>query len=145
MAEHTPERCSFHAILSSQCGVDSMDKEARKSILLLECARDISSHKAKHSFSGAETEVELILARAAIFTLPQNIESWTICPGHRASLGVRWRRSSTKCSVPLSLSRHNEAVGKRPKAERGLSKDASQLVLRETGIFIATGTGKYTA
>ncbi|KAL9957001.1 hypothetical protein ACROYT_G038578 [Oculina patagonica] len=52
-----------------------------------------------------------------------------------------WKRSSTKCAIPVSLSRHNTTTSKKPKAERGLSKLGSQFVMKETGIrFLPVGT-----
>ena len=59
-----------------------------------------------------------------------------------ASLGVSWKRSSPKCSIPVSLSKHNATFAKKPKAERGLSKYGSQIVLKETGIFLPVGAGQ---
>ena len=109
---------------------------------LLTCNRDISRHKSSFPINGVENEVELLLARASIYAPPRNVETWTICPQHRASLGVSWKRPSTKCSIPVSLSKHDIAVGKKPKAERGLSKLGSQFVLKETGIFLPVGAGE---
>ena len=94
------------------------------------------------SIIGIENEAELLLARASIFALPRNVEKWIICPQHRASLGVSWKRSSPKCSIPVSLSKHNETFAKKPNAERGLSKSGSQVVLKETGIFLPVGAGQ---
>ena len=94
------------------------------------------------SIFGIENEAELLLARASIFALPRNVEKWIICPQHRASLGVSWKRSSPKCSIPVSLSKHNETFTKKPNAERGLSKSGSQVVLKETGIFLPVGAGQ---
>ena len=87
---------------------DSKDRtKSVEIVLLLACHRDISGHKSAFSIIGIEDEVELLLVRATIFAPPRNKENWTICPQHRASLGARWKRSSSKCSMPVSLSRQN--------------------------------------
>lgn len=135
--------CSFLAIVGGHCGFDAKDRTRSVELVsLLSCNRDISRHKSAFSIIGIESEVELLLARASIFAPPRNVENWTICPQHRASLGVSWKRSSDKCSIPVNLSKHNITSGKKPKAERGLSKSGSHIVLKETGIFIPVGAGE---
>ena len=87
--------CSFLAIVAVQCGYDSKDRTKSVEIVsLLTCQRDISGHKSAFSFIGIEDEIELLLARATIFAPPRNIEHWTICSQHRASIGVSWKRST---------------------------------------------------
>ena len=68
-----------------------------------------------------ELEINLILARASVFTAP-GILRMTICPPHRSSLGIGWQRGSYRCRVPEILSSH--AHGKLCKADRGI-KDHS--------------------
>ena len=66
-----------------------------------------------------------------------------ICPAHRGALGIGWRRSANeRCRIPVILSRHSDDVLKKPRAERGLSKADSQLVLKESGIFLPVGSGE---
>ena len=66
-----------------------------------------------------------------------------ICPAHRGVLGIGWRRSANeRCRIPVILSRHSDDVLKKPRAERGLSKADSQLVLKESGIFLPVGSGE---
>ena len=137
--------CSFFTTVGGRCGFDSKDRTKSVEIVpLLSCNADISRHKSAFSITRIENEVELLLARASIFVLLQNVESWTICPQHCASLGVSWSRSSAKCSVPVNLSKHDTHVtsSKKPKAERGLSKSGSQIILKETGIFLPVGAGE---
>jgi len=134
--------CTFHDVVGTDCGSDSKDRSNSTTLLpLTECVRDISSHKSQFAFHGLDTEIELILARCGIFEPPANIVSWVICSKHRATLGVSWKRASRKCCVPGILSKHSPRVAKRPVAERGLSKDGSILVYKETGIFLPVGTG----
>ena len=128
--------CSFLAIVGGHCGYDSKDRTKSVEIVpLLTCHRDISGHKSAFSILGIKDEVELLLARATIFVPPRNIENWTICSQHRASISVSWKRSSTKCAIPVSLSRHNTTTSKKRKAERGLSKLGSKFVMKETESF----------
>ena len=137
------DACSFLAIVGGHCGFDTKDRSRSVNLVpLLTCNRDISRHKSFFAITGVENEVELLLARASIYPPPRNVETWTICPQHRASLGVSWSRASTKCSIPVSLSKHDIAISKKPKAERGLSQSGSQFVLKETGIFLPVGAGE---
>ncbi|CAH3140230.1 unnamed protein product [Porites lobata] len=62
----------------------------------------------------------------------------TICPLHRASLGIGWRRSKRVCSVPGKLSGHSEESKK--NAERGCSLAQSKYILEATGEFIPVGS-----
>ena len=67
--------CSFLAIVGDHCGHDSKDRSKSEDCLpILSCDRDISSNKSAFSIVGIENEVELLLARASIFSLPRNIE-----------------------------------------------------------------------
>ena len=66
---------------------------------------------------------------ARLFSRPQNIDQLKICPHHRETLGLGWKRSSTRCDVPALLSSNSAKVKNRPRAERGLTKLASQTVL----------------
>ena len=135
--------CSFFAIVGSQCGADTKDRtKSLEKVPLLSCNRDITAHKSAFSIVGVENEIDLLLARASIYAPPKNIENWSICPQHRASLGVSWKRSSSKCALPASFSKHNARSGKKPKAGRGLSKSGSEIVLKETGIFLPVGAGR---
>lgn len=134
--------CSFQAIVGGQCGFDPKDRNKSTTFVsFTNCTRDIDEHIRYFSVTGVESETELILARASIFEPPRNINSFTICPHHRASLGTSWKRQSTKCCVPAMLSQHKADVKKRPKAERGLSKSGSITVLKETGVFLPVGSG----
>ena len=84
--------CSLKSIVGGLCGADTRNREQDEVLVVpsLSCVKDITTHTASYSFSGPENEVDLILCRAAIFTKPDNITSMSICPLHRAKLGVRW-------------------------------------------------------
>ena len=63
-------RCSFGPIMGTDCSVDWRDpKKSFDIIPLTECQREISNHKSTWSFSGVESEEDLIPARADIFML----------------------------------------------------------------------------
>ena len=139
------EACSFQEIVGGKCGFSSKDKEKSvKVISLLNCTNNIDKHKSALAFTDVQNEVELILARARLFSRPQNIDQLKICPHHRETLGLGWKRSSTRCDVPALLSSHSLKVKNRPRAERGLTKLASQTVLNETGIFVPVGSGEFS-
>ena len=93
--------CSFVSIVGGQCGHDRRDRNRTTGCIpLLCCERDINSHKAMFLFHDIDNEIELILARASIFSSPRNIDQMTICPAHRASLGIGWtRRVSDKYRI----------------------------------------------
>ena len=69
----------------------------------------------------------------------------TICPSHRSKLGIGWSQGSTiKYRVPQSMSGHSRGkIKKWPKAERGIGKRESAMILKETGIFIQVGLGMF--
>ena len=140
--------CSFLKITGGggggSCGSDTKDRSRPVDCVpLLSCNRDIIANKSAFALSDVENEVDLILSRASIFSTPVNITELVICPARRGALGIGWRRSANgSCRIPVILSRHSDDVLKKPRAERGLSKADSQLVLRESGIFLPVGSGE---
>ena len=109
---------------------------------LLSCKKEILEHKRSLGLtaaSGVDTEFDLILARSSIFSCPPNISDLNICPAHRYSLGIGWRRGASRCRVPTQISKH---VRKSRSADRGIGKELSRLILKLTGIFLPVGSGK---
>ena len=101
------EACSFQEIVGGKCGFSSKDKEKSvKLIPFLNCTNNIDKHKSALAFTDVQNEVELILARARLFSRPQNIDQLKICPRHRETLGLGWKRSSTRCDVPAFYCPH---------------------------------------
>ena len=92
--------------------------------------------------SDVESEIELILARASVFVSPPDLTDFTVCPAHRYSLGIGWRRGSHRCRVPAQLCKHGKRAKPR-KADRGISKALSNILLRSTGVFLSVGPGMY--
>ena len=140
------ETCSFQEIVGGKCGFSSKDKEKSVKLFpLLNCTSNIDKHKSALAFTDVQNEVDLILARARLFLRPQNIDQLRICPHHQEKLGrLGWKRSSTRCDVPALLSSHSAKAKDRPRAERGLTKLASQTVLNKTGLFIPVGSGEFS-
>ena len=96
-------------------------------------------------FRGQKDEVDLILSQAAMFAQPANISSVTICPLHRAKLGLGWTKgSNTRCRVPEVLSNHGKGGKTWPKSDREIGKGDSQIILEKTGVFLQVGSGKLT-
>ena len=81
--------CSFKTLAGGDCGCDKRTKKQENEIIpLVTCSKPIDGHLTSFSFSGPKNEVDLILSRASIFSLPGNIHSMTICHSHRAKLGL---------------------------------------------------------
>jgi len=138
--------CSFKTFVCSSCGFDAKDRKRLTQIIpLSSCTKSIANHLAALSFSGPVNEVDLILSRAAMFeTSKETIAAMTICPYHRGALGIGWTRGGgTRCRVPQSISNHGKK-GVWPKGDRGLSKQESVVILRNSGVFVAPGSGLFS-
>ena len=74
--------------------------------------------------SGPQNEIDLILSRAALFDVAgESIKPMTICPRHRATLGISWTKGGgTRYRVPQAISGHGKSRGTWPKGDRGLGK-----------------------
>ena len=104
---------------------------------LSSCDRGICEYVRSVGVSDISSEVKLILARASTFSFPRNIPRWTVCPVHRFSLRIGWRRGGNGCRVPAGLA--NDA--QKRKASRGIGKTESKEILRYAGVFVAVGSG----
>ena len=122
-------KCSFSSIVGGRCSFDPKDrKKSTEVIPFINCNRDTAGHKSFLSLTDVESEIELILSRAAIFSDTElNLSEMTICPLHLSSLGIGWRRGSHKRQVPPPLSKHDEPA-KVARAERGLGKTECHLI-----------------
>ena len=132
--------CSFFNIAGGICGADERSSSST-SILPLTCNKEIQKHKKFLKFSGVQTEVELILARCGCFEKPSNFLEMTICPAHRARLGIGWRRPSGLCSVPEVVSGHCKDR-KVPKLQKGINLSQSMKLLEVTNQFLPVCSGK---
>ena len=91
--------CSFRSLDGGQCSFDRRNRSQSIEIVPLpSCSKDITRHKSLWQFQDVKSEVDLILARAAMFTytVPQNVNTTTICPSHRSSLGLGWTRGTER-------------------------------------------------
>ena len=131
--------CSFKSLVGGQCSFDRRDRsQSIEKVPLLSCSEDIT-----RQFQDVKSEVDLILARAAMFTVPQNVNTMTICPSHRSSLGLGWTRGTERCRVPPEISEHRNARGKWPEVDRGINKNFSQFIMKRTVHLVHVGSGRY--
>ena len=104
---------------------------------LSSCDRGIDEYIRSVGISDISSEVELILARASTFSFRRNIPRWTVCPAHRFSFGIGWRRGANRCRVPVGLANDTN----KRKAGRVIGKTKSKEILRYTEVFVAVGSG----
>ena len=86
--------CSFQKLVGGNCGLSSRNPSKTTVVSLLSCKKDISGHKRCFGINDIDSEVELILACASIFSLPSDVGDRTVCPSYRYSLAIGWRRGS---------------------------------------------------
>ena len=87
--------CSFKSLVGGQCSFDRRDRSQSIEIVpLLSCSKDLTRRKSLWQFQDVKSEVDLILARAAMFSVPRNVNTMTICLSHRSSLGLGWTRAT---------------------------------------------------
>ena len=117
-------KCSFSSLVGGSCSYDPRDRSRSTEVIpFLNCKRDIAGHKSSLSITDVETEIELIWGRVSTsFSSELDLSELTICPRHRSSLGIGWRRGSNLCRVPPPISKHGGQAQKNAKAERGLGK-----------------------
>ena len=97
--------CSFQRLVGGLCGQDPQSTKVQDLVPLLTCNKDILYHKSSLRLmtgSGLDIQVELIQASSSIFSFPSNISDMDICPAHRSSLGIGWRRGLARCRIPES-------------------------------------------
>ena len=134
--------CSFLSIVGRICGADERTSSSTSVTPLVQCNKDIKQHKKSLKFSGIETEVELILARCGCFQKPSNLLAMTICPAHRARLGIGWRNTSNLCTVPDVVSGHCKELRKVPSMEKGINLLQSMKLLELSKQLVPVGSGK---
>ena len=103
---------------------------------LSSCADDVREHlrEVKVSQTCVASEKELILARAGLFG-DSDSRDFTICPKHRAELGVRFR-PLMKCQHPLHGNR-------RRKVEKGINLKMAKEIKARWSIVVPVGAGKF--
>ena len=137
--------CSFKPLVGTPCSFDKNDKHRSTEIVPLSlCNKDVTGHRSTWSFSGIESETDLILARVGIFSMTsRDLSSFNICPFHCSELGIGLSRNSysSLCQVPKEIANHIERRGKPVKADRGVGKNISEYIHQQTGILIPVGSG----
>lgn len=134
--------CSFLDIAGGVCSAEERARRpSTQTVSLSSCSKGIRSHKRFLQFSGVETEIELILARSGIFVKPVNFSEMTVCPLHRSSLGIGWRRASRLCSVPRDVCGHSKKSKELPVAERGITLQQSIHIFELTKNLIPVESG----
>ena len=100
--------CSFSAITGGKCGFSRGNTEC---IALNSCDGDIGLHLANHHLSRENVrERDLILARAGLLELSEQIKNMTVCPAHRFSLGKYWQAPKT-CQYPRHQGKKTVVTG----------------------------------
>ena len=126
--------CSFATYRGSECDFSSRWPGRQQLIPLDSCADSIKEHlrDMKVSQTCVVSEKQLILARVGLFG-DFDGRDFTICPKHRAELGVRFR-PSTKCQHPL----HGN---QRRKAERGINLEMAKEIKAKWSTVVPVGSG----
>ena len=98
--------CSFFRIVGGQCSQDKRGWAEKNALILplLSCGKNISAHAQSVGVADVESEIELILARASMFTTPNDISKMTICPAHRSSLIFRHWVAERLSTMPRARS-----------------------------------------
>lgn len=127
--------CSFSLHCNSGCGVSSRYPGHKEYFPLSACVSDVRSHlkELKCPQSSVASEKELILLRAGFFH--EEGHGFTICPKHRADLGVKYAPSS-KCWHPL----HKE--GSKEKRDRGMNLRMVKSIKEKLNILVPIGAGR---
>ena len=78
------------------------------------------------------------------FETPKDIDDFTNCPTHISNLGVGCNRgSNSRCRVSKEMSGHDQGrVKSNPKADRGIGKRLSQILLKMSKKFVQSRFGK---
>ena len=96
--------CSFQRLAGGRAPKINEDEQKKKSALilpLLSCGKSISAHTQSVGVSDVESEINLIFARASIFTAPCDISGMTIRLVHPSSLGIGWWKGSQRYLIEL--------------------------------------------
>ena len=125
----TTMSCSFLSIVGGICGGVDRTSSSTSVTPLTQCKRDI---KKSLKFSGVEKEVELFLAGCGCLL------EMTICPAHRASIGIGWRRTSNVLHHPGSCFGSLE-LRKVTALEKGINLFQSRKILELSNQLIPVG------
>ncbi|CAH3020126.1 unnamed protein product [Porites evermanni] len=129
--------CSFAIFCGTECDFSSRWPGRQQLIPLNSCADVIKEHlrDVDVSQSCVGSEKKLILARVGLFE-DDDGRDFTICPKHRAVLGVRFRPSK-KCQHPL----HGNRKG---KGDRGVNLKTAKEIKEKWNTVVPVGADKHT-
>ena len=104
------ELCSLNGIAKSDCGAS---RGYEKSFPQKDCIENVNVHPVScHLSKERLTEKDLILARAGLFSLSEmQIETMSVCPKHRHSLGRFWRPLRS-CQYPGHTGKSTSVAGR---------------------------------
>ena len=126
----TTMSCSFLSIVGGICGGVNRTSSSTSVTPLTQCKKDI---KKSLKFSGVEKEVELILAGCGCLL------EMTICPAHRAWIGIGWRRTSNFLHHPGSCFGSLQGLRKVTALEKGINLFQSRKILELSKQLIPVG------
>ena len=126
--------CSFTSLCGNKCDISSRWPGRQQLVPLSSCVDSIKEHlrDVKVSQTGVASEKELILAGVGLFD-DSDGRDFTICPKHRAELGVRFR-PTTKCQHPL----HGN---QRRKVEKGINLKMAKEIKAKWNTVVPVGAG----
>ena len=126
--------CSFTRLCGNKCDISSRWPGRQQLVPLRSCVDSIQEHlrDVKVSQTSVASEKELILAGVGLFD-DSDGRDFTICPKHRAELGVRFR-ATTKCQHPL----HGN---QRRKVEKGINLKMAKEIKAKWNTVVPVGTG----
>lgn len=117
----------------TNCGLSARYPNQRDVIPVSECTIFTTKHLRNLKVSKEQlSESDLIQLRVGIFGNRSN--SLTVCPKHRAILGVYWR--------PVHGCQHPLHKSKKPgKCDRGVSSQLSSEINDQWGVLVQVGSG----
>ena len=125
--------CSFVTFSNKGCDISKRFPGVTEYFPLTSCHQDIKAHLRAVNVSQTSilTEKDLILARSGHFE--EEGLNMTVCPKHRAELGIFWR-PGRKCTHPL----HG---GRNGRPERGANLQMRKEAMKKWRVLIPVGAG----
>ena len=125
--------CSFTSLCGNKCDISSRWPGWQQLVPLSSCVDSIKEHlrDVKVSQTSVASE-EPILARVGLFD-DSDGRDFTVCPKHRAELGVRFR-PTTKCQHPLH-------ENQRRKVEKRINLKMAKEIKAKWNTIVPVGAG----
>ena len=131
--------CSFKSFAGGTCGYSyGEDRSCISQVIPLHsCKKDISSYLRSRKFSDPENEVDLILSRADILETLTDIDDFTMLGGVVVPIvDVEYLE---RCTAIVKVKGRVKSI---LKADGGIGRRVSQIVLNMYRKFIQPGSGK---